>query len=283
MVQYSRAPRLSEHTYTRIDKELYTNRLTGDLLGKVKEIDKLYREMIRPSGVMRQINRQSLNYIINHAVANLNRSVRANRSNTAARTGKLVATIKNRNSHLVAQNSFRFMVVERVDTIMGHKENYAFSLEYGSNYWVNKYQWFTFVGRKLVGVDRGGTGSYARRNDPASKLTARQKPSGARGTKTDGGVHRFGGKNANIVGDRIIGPRENQRLGGAFSGARRVKVKITRPVPAYLYGTKAVEQFQDTGQYVKLLRQDQGVQQLERITGTKLVPRGTNGRVTRSR
>lgn len=235
----------------------------GDIRRQVRRLERAYNRLSGgKKGLAYQANEATLAEAQNEAVKVLDERMRANRSHpTTGRRGLLQRTIKNKDAHIVTGTGFRFMVVSRVDTLMGRGNNYAFAIEFGSRYWVGKKLPFVFLGGpkgSKSSSERGrnreaqnNLSSYNRTTDRRDRARSSYRPNIKRGTdngdpatgrKTPLGVHRFKSqRNANIVGDRIVGPREYDKRSANFQNkTKRYLVTIRRPVPEYAYGRTAL-------------------------------------------
>lgn len=234
--------------------EVMSYELVGHEIGRrAKALERDLTKLTSSGGAIRQANLISLAFMQKEAVKNLNNSIKSNRTQRD-RSGRLEATILNPRSHSNTKTGFKFMVVSKVDTIMGKNHHYAFSLEFGSSYWVGKKLPFAFLGR----ANPVGAGKGRRAAETSDKRTYNRnapldnrgfyRANQARSTRSDVGVGRFNtGRDKRIVADRVIGPREWKRQGKPKMP--RFLVTIRRPVPEYAYGRKAAQAFEDSNLY----------------------------------
>lgn len=279
--------------------ETYTFRLNADYRNLARTIDKELKKAERPKGSVYYANEKSIKWMSDEAIKVLRAKRKANRANrfTGRAGGLLEKTIANPAAHSNTREGFRFMVVSKVDKLMGKDNNYAFSIEFGSSYWVGKKLPFSFLGQRDPNLKRGQKSTsranseraandhrtYSRNNSPQEALRTAYRPDSRRSTRRvvnqkygkSVGVHRFKGVQSNITGDRIVGPRERKgKSSGYLRDAKTFEVTIRRPVPAYKYGQTAAERFLKQQQYEKFLLDGFTRSGFQKMTGVQLVPKG---------
>ncbi len=180
-------------------------------------------------------NREALKWMQKEAAKNLRNSIRQRGRPQSYNTGRLLRAIENPANHEADRFRIRFMIDDRVRPDVP----YYGALEFGDDYWVR-------TGRKLPFAFMGGNDGRAI-NRPASKLgKARIGPFDVvRGSRDP--VASGGGRQRGL---RLVGPREYNARG---MSSRRRLITIKRPVPAYLYATKASRDLIVTGTYEAIL------------------------------
>lgn len=226
----------------------------GDMRRQAQKIGARFRRLGGAGGIMKPAYEQSLKFLIDRSIANLNEAIAEHRRPQFARfrNGELERVIRNQNSHTITNRGFRFMVEDKVRAQIP----YAFSLEYGDKSQVDQYRYLIFLG-----PPEGRTGVQGNQSE---QFRSHHKPDSTRGTDPRTGVANRG---QHLLADRIIGKRELETGGKADAkkgipgglnlrsdyvlGAKRYRVKIKNPVPAYRYGRDAGEAFNESGLFAK--------------------------------